>query len=67
MRAIEEAENEEIDLKNRSDKDAEEEIRLSMCFVEYLDGYQLFDSLFLGDDTIKILLSVDGTAELLKT
>lgn len=47
-------------------RESEEEIRLTNCFVEYLNDHQLFDSLFTGDENAKILLTVEGTATLAK-
>lgn len=66
LRAIEEAEMEEIEKRNRINIEAEEEIRLSTCFVEFLNDHQLFDSLFVGDNSINDLLAVDGATDLVK-
>lgn len=66
MRSIEEAEAEEVEQRERAVREAEEEVRLSTCFVEFLNDHQLFDSLFIGDQKAKILLTVDGTDALLK-
>lgn len=66
MRAIEEAETDEIEQRVCAVRNADEETRLSTCFVEFLDGHQLFDSLFIGDNNANILLIVDGTDEPMK-
>lgn len=66
MRSIQESEADEIEQREKSVRESEEEIRLSNCFVEFLNDHQLFDSMFTGDENATILLTVDGTATLIK-
>lgn len=67
LRLIEEAEAEEIEQKSREQNEAVEEQRLSTCFVEGLNEYHFFDILFVGDNSAKVLLMVEGTNDILKT
>lgn len=66
LRAIQEAETEEIEQREQVAREIEDEIRLTTCFVEFLNAFQLIDSLFAGDENARVLLAVDGAEALLK-
>lgn len=66
LRAIQEAETEEIEQRDQIARELEDEIRLTTCFVEFLNGFQLIDSLFAGDENARVLLSVVGAEALFK-
>lgn len=60
---IEEDQLEEIKERQRVEQEATDEIRLSSCFVEFLNGNQLFESMFLHDENGKILRLIGDEAE----
>lgn len=59
MRELEEKEKTEIKERERRAKERQDEIRLSECFVEYLNDHQLFESLFVDDPEGDALMSID--------
>ena len=63
LRHLEEAELEEISKREKMAQEAAEEKRLTLCFVENLNGHQLFDSLFVDDESGRALLNAGSDAE----
>lgn len=66
LRELEECEKTEIKERELRAKEREDEIRLSECFVEYLNGHQLFDSLFVDDPEGDALMSIETEVNDLK-
>ncbi|XP_063708940.1 dynein regulatory complex subunit 3-like [Culicoides brevitarsis] len=66
LRDLEETEKTEIADRKRRAKEKEDETRLSECFVEYLNGHQLFDSLFEDDPEGDALMSIETEVNELK-
>ncbi|KAG4080724.1 hypothetical protein HA402_013254 [Bradysia odoriphaga] len=60
---IEEDQLEEIRKRERVEQDLADEIRLSSCFVEFLNENQLFESMFENDENGKILRLIGDEAE----
>lgn len=54
---------EEIRERERVEQQLADEIRLSSCFVEFLNEDQLFESMFLNDGNGKILRLIGDEAE----
>lgn len=66
MRSLEEAEEDEIVQRSKIARETEDEVRLSTCFVEFLNEHHFFNSLFAGDESAKLLLTTDAADLLLK-
>lgn len=66
MRELEEREKTEIKERELRAEERKDEIRLSECFVEYLNGHQLFDSLFVDDPEGDALMSIETEVNDLK-
>lgn len=66
IRDLEETEKTEIADRKRRAKEKQDETRLSECFVEYLNGHQLFDSLFEDDPEGDALMSIETEVNELK-
>lgn len=60
---IEDDQLEEIKERQRVEQESADEIRLSSCFVEFLNENQLFESMFLDDENGKILRLIGDEAE----
>ncbi|KAJ6649517.1 Dynein regulatory complex subunit 3 [Pseudolycoriella hygida] len=60
---IEEDQSEEIKERLRVEQVLADQIRLSSCFVEFLNEHQLFESMFLSDENGKILRLIGDEAE----
>lgn len=60
---LEEDQMEEIRERERLEQLLADEIRLSSCFVEFLNEDQLFESMFLNDENGKILRLIGDEAE----
>lgn len=54
---------EEIKERERAEQELADEIRLSSCFVEFLNENQLFESMFENDANGKILRLIGDEAE----
>lgn len=67
LREIEENEKDELAAREKFEKSASDEIRLSECFVEFLNEHQLFDSLFENDpDGTTLMMIGDEALEFLE-
>lgn len=66
MRELEEREKSEIKEREKRAKERQDEIRLSECFVEYLNDHQLFESLFADDPEGDALMSIENEVNDLK-
>lgn len=60
LRAIETAEEKEIEIRNRKAKELEGEKRFSSSFVEYLNENQLYESLWENDEDGRTLIEIGG-------
>lgn len=60
---IEEDQEEEIRKRQRIEQELADEIRLSSCFVEFLNENQLFESMFENDENGRILRLIGDEAE----
>lgn len=58
MRSLEETEQEEIVQKQKYAEEIAENLRLSTCFVEYLNGRKFIETLFACDEDGLKLLSI---------
>lgn len=60
---IENDQLEEIKERQRIEQELADEIRLSSCFVEFLNLHQLFESMFQDDENGRILRLIGDEAE----
>lgn len=60
---VEEDQLEEIKERERVEQQLIDEVRLSSCFVEFLNEHQLFESMFLNDKNGSILRLIGEEAE----
>lgn len=54
---------EEIRKRERAEQELADEVRLSSCFVEFLNENQLFESMFENDENGKILRLIGDEAQ----
>ncbi|XP_070854184.1 dynein regulatory complex subunit 3 isoform X2 [Drosophila suzukii] len=63
LREIEDKQEKEIQLRESQDREQSEAKRLASSFVEHLDGHQLFDTLWRGDEDGRVLMLVGIQAQ----
>ncbi|EDV44984.2 uncharacterized protein Dana_GF19858, partial [Drosophila ananassae] len=63
LREIEDKQEKEIQTRELHEREMSEAKRLASSFVEHLDGHQLFDSLWRGDEDGRILMLVGLQAQ----
>ncbi|XP_052857966.1 dynein regulatory complex subunit 3-like [Drosophila gunungcola] len=63
IREIEDSQEKEIQSRELDEKEQSEAKRLASSFVEHLDGHQLFDSLWRGDEDGRVLMLVGPQAQ----
>ncbi|KQS34407.1 uncharacterized protein Dere_GG26951 [Drosophila erecta] len=63
LREIEDKQEKEIQTRKFHEREQSEEKRLASSFVEHLDGHQLFDSLWRGDEDGRVLMLVGTQAQ----